>query len=47
MKQPSKDKFANHELVTVAILLLGGETRPVDLEDIAMRADQLAPARGD
>ena len=41
----SKGKFANHELVTIAILLLGGETRPVDMEDIAMKVNQLAPGR--
>jgi hypothetical protein len=37
--------FANHELVTLAIFLLGGEAKPVDLEDIAMRANEMAPGR--
>ncbi len=45
VKQSRQDKFANHELVTIAILLLGGETKPVDLEDIGMKVNQLAPGR--
>jgi hypothetical protein len=40
-----KGKFANHELVTIATLLLGGETKSADLEDIAMKVNQLAPGR--
>ncbi len=45
MKQPPKSKYANHELVTIAILLLGGDSRPVDLEDIAVQVNDLAPGR--
>jgi hypothetical protein len=45
VKQPLKTKFANHELVTLALYLLGGGTKPVDLEEIAVRANQLAPGR--
>jgi hypothetical protein len=37
--------FANHELVTLAVFLLGGEAKPVDLEDIAMKANEIAPGR--
>ena len=37
--------FANHELVTLAVFLLGGEAKPVDLEDIAMQANEIAPGR--
>lgn len=45
MKKSPKSKYANHELVTIAILLLGGETRPADLEDIAVKVNDLAPGR--
>jgi hypothetical protein len=37
MNQPSKNKFANHELVTLALYLLGGDAKPVDLEEIVMK----------
>ena len=45
MNQASKNKFANHELVTIALYLLGGDAKPVDLEEIAMKVNQLAPGR--
>lgn len=38
-------KFSNHELVTLAVYLLGGESKFIDTEDIAMRANELAPGR--
>jgi hypothetical protein len=37
--------LANHEMVTIALYLLGGESQPVDTEDIAVKANQLAPGR--
>ena len=37
--------FANHELVTLAVFLLGGDAKPVDLEDVAMKANEIAPGR--
>jgi len=45
MKEASKNKFANHELVTLALYLLRGDAKPVDLEEIAMKVNQLAPGR--
>jgi hypothetical protein len=37
--------LANHELVVVAALLAGAKTASVDTEDIAMKANELAPGR--
>ena len=45
MKKHTSRTFANHELVTLAIFLLGGDTKPADLEDIAVKANELAPGR--
>jgi hypothetical protein len=45
MKRTRQKSFANHELATISIFLLGGETKPVDLEDIAMKMNELAPGR--
>jgi hypothetical protein len=36
---------ANYEIVTVALILFGGGTRSVDTEDIAVKANQIAPGR--
>lgn len=38
-------ELANHEIVTLAVYLLGGEARKVDTEDIAKKANELAPGR--
>jgi len=38
-------ELANHEIVTLAVYLVGGEARPVDTEDVAMKAAELAPGR--
>lgn len=35
----------NHEIVTLAVYLLGGETRSIDTEHVAMKAAELAPGR--
>jgi hypothetical protein len=37
--------FSNHEIVTLAVYLLGGKSSYVDTEDIAVRANELAPGR--
>jgi hypothetical protein len=37
--------WANHEIVTLAVYLLGGDTQRVDTEDIAVKANELAPSR--
>lgn len=41
----SKKILANHEIVTLAVYLLGGDTQRIDTEDIAIKANQLAPGR--
>lgn len=40
-----KNSLANHEVVTLAVYLLGGETKRVDTEDVAVKANELAPGR--
>jgi len=42
----NKDKgLSNHEIVTLAAYLVGGDSRYVDTEDIAMKTNKLAPGR--
>jgi len=38
-------RLANHEIVTLAVFKLGGDKKPVHLEDIAVTANALAPKR--
>lgn len=38
-------KLANYEIVTLAVFLLGGKSNPIDAEDIAVKANQIAPLR--
>ena len=38
-------ELANHEVVTIAVYLLGGDRQPVDTEDVAKKANELAPGR--
>lgn len=35
----------NCEIVTLAVYLLGGDTSPIDAEDIAVKANEIAPGR--
>ena len=37
--------LSNHEIVTLAVYLLGGDTQYVDTEDAAVKANELAPGR--
>jgi len=37
--------LSNHEIVTIAVFVLGGESKQVDTEDVAKEADKLAPGR--
>lgn len=37
--------LANHEIVAIAVYLLGGGTKPIDTEDVAVKANELAPGR--
>jgi hypothetical protein len=41
----SIDDFANHEIVTFAVFACGGQLHPVDTEDIAIKAHEIAPGR--
>jgi hypothetical protein len=51
MRSVSKDSpknpkaLANHEIVTIALFLCGGDARSVDTEDIAVKASEIAPGR--
>jgi hypothetical protein len=38
-------ELANHEIVALAVYLLGGSTKPIETEDIAVKANQMAPGR--
>jgi len=40
-----RDSFGNFEIVTLALYLLGGEAASVDVEDAAIKADELAAGR--
>ncbi len=40
-----KGEFSNTEVVTLALYLLGGDSRPIDTEDVAIKANELAPGR--
>ncbi len=40
-----KRSFSNHEIVTLATYLLGGDSRYVDTEDVAKKANEIAPGR--
>ncbi len=37
--------LSNHEIVTVAVYILGGISGAVDTEDVAIKANELAPGR--
>jgi len=43
--QEKLNDLANHEIVTIALLLCGGDARSVDTEDIAVKANEIAPGR--
>ena len=43
-QQKSKE-LANHELVVLAAYLAGAQTQPADTEDIAVKANDIAPGR--
>jgi hypothetical protein len=45
MSNSRKKGFANHELVTLALFLLRGDSKAVDLEEIAMKVNSIAPGR--
>src|SRR2546425_86850 len=37
--------LSNHEIVTLAVYLIGGDTQYVDTEDVAFKSDEIAPGR--
>jgi hypothetical protein len=43
--EPIDNAFVNHQIVTLAVYLLGGETRAIDTEYVAVKAAELAPGR--
>ncbi len=45
MIKDKKHSFPQHEIVTMAVHLLGGEHKRIELEDIAVKANELAPGR--
>jgi hypothetical protein len=45
VKRESSKGLANHELVVLAAYLAGAQTGPADTEDIAVKANDLAPGR--
>jgi hypothetical protein len=45
VKAEQLGQLANHEIVTLAVYLLGGEAHKVDTEDIAKKSNELAPGR--
>lgn len=45
MLKETKNALANHEIVTLAVYLLGGDTQRIDVEDVAVKANDLAPQR--
>ena len=37
--------MVNHEIVTVVVYLLGGDSEYIETEDVAMKANEVAPGR--
>jgi hypothetical protein len=44
-KAVTADSWTNPQIVTVAVFLLGGATAAIDIEDVAVKANALAPGR--
>ena len=44
-KSSAQKTFANHEVVVLATYLAGGKTAYTDTEDIAVKANEIAPGR--
>ena len=38
------EQLRGHELVTIAVYLVGGDTHGVDTEDVAIKVNELSPA---
>src|SRR5215212_5314312 len=42
---PTSKQLSNHEIIVMAVYLLGGDSGFVDTEDIAVKANEIAPGR--
>ena len=45
MTLPKAKALSNHEIVTLAVFLLGGDSKRIDTEDVAVKSNELAPGR--
>ena len=45
MTLPKAKALSNHEIVTLTVFLLGGDSKRIDTEDVAVKANELAPGR--
>jgi hypothetical protein len=45
MNNTKKTQLSNTGIVTLAVYILGGESKYIDMEDIAVKASELAPGR--
>jgi hypothetical protein len=45
MNSTKPKALSNHEIVTLAVFLLGGDSKRIDMEDVAVKANELAPGR--
>jgi len=41
----ASESLSNHEIVTLAVYLMGGDRGHIDTEDVAVKANELAPGR--
>src|ERR1039457_3637142 len=45
MTAPKSKALSNHEIVTIAVYLLGRDTQRIETEDIPVKSNELAPGR--
>ena len=45
MNSTKPKALSNHEIVTLAVFLLGGDSKRIDMEDVAVKTNELAPGR--
>jgi hypothetical protein len=45
LRNQSNKPLSNHEIVTIAVYLLGGDSHHIDTEDVAIKANEIAPRR--
>jgi hypothetical protein len=44
-KQSGLKELSSHQIVTIAVYLLGGDVKYIDTEDVAVKASEIAPGR--